>query len=145
MINKKRHINLRKKCRYFCHIFRRKKHLKLAKYSPGSDCRASSSTHAAGPASKPTSSSPGGPRIRRYHRPLKASEPDIHIYTIPGFPDAVFSNQKLRIGVNFGGPWNGKGWPFGIYYGHLEYFMAIWNILRPFRIFYSNLEYITAI
>jgi hypothetical protein len=31
--------------------------------------------------------------------------------------------------VNFGGPWNGKYWyilcPFGIYYGHLEYFMAI--------------------
>jgi hypothetical protein len=36
---------------------------------------------------------------------------------------------KISIWVNFGGPWNGKGWhtvwPFGIYYGHLVYFMAI--------------------
>jgi hypothetical protein len=22
-------------------------------------------------------------------------------------------------------------WPFGIYYGHLEYIMAIWNIFPP--------------
>jgi hypothetical protein len=33
---------------------------------------------------------------------------------------------KFPIWVNFGGPWNGKGWyvirPFGIYYGHLVYF-----------------------
>jgi hypothetical protein len=27
----------------------------------------------------------------------------------------------------------------GIFYGHLEYFTAIWNILRPFGIFYDHL------
>jgi hypothetical protein len=40
---------------------------------------------------------------------------------------------KISILVNFGGPWNGKVWPFGIYvfqqfgtiYGHLVHFMAI--------------------
>jgi hypothetical protein len=35
-------------------------------------------------------------------------------------------------------------WPFGIFYGHLIYFMAIWYILRPFGIFcwfYRHLEY----
>jgi hypothetical protein len=39
------------------------------------------------------------------------------------------SKPKIPILVNFGGPWNGKGWntlqPFGVCYGHLEYFMAI--------------------
>jgi hypothetical protein len=36
---------------------------------------------------------------------------------------------KIPIWVNFGGLWNGKGWciilPFGIYYRHVVYFMAI--------------------
>jgi hypothetical protein len=27
----------------------------------------------------------------------------------------------------------------GVFYGHLEYFMVIWNILRPFGIFYGHL------
>jgi hypothetical protein len=31
-------------------------------------------------------------------------------------------------------------WPFGIFYGHLVYFMAIWYILWPFGIFYGHLE-----
>jgi hypothetical protein len=30
-------------------------------------------------------------------------------------------------------------WSFGIFYGHLEYFMVIWNILWSFGIFYGNL------
>jgi hypothetical protein len=30
-------------------------------------------------------------------------------------------------------------WPFGIFYGHLAYFMAIWYILWPFGIFYGHL------
>jgi hypothetical protein len=35
--------------------------------------------------------------------------------------------------------------PFGIFYGHLVYFTAIWYILRPFGIFYGHLVYFTAI
>jgi hypothetical protein len=35
----------------------------------------------------------------------------------------VYFQTKTPIWVNFGEPWNGKGWhilwPFGIYYGHL--------------------------
>jgi hypothetical protein len=37
---------------------------------------------------------------------------------------------KIPIWVNFGGPWNGKGWyvlcPFGIFYGQVVYVMVIW-------------------
>jgi hypothetical protein len=33
----------------------------------------------------------------------------------------------------------------GIFYGHLEYFIAIWNILWPFGKFYSHLVYFTDI
>jgi hypothetical protein len=33
-------------------------------------------------------------------------------------------------------------WSFGIFYGHLEYFTVIWNILRSFGIFYGHLVYI---
>jgi hypothetical protein len=36
-------------------------------------------------------------------------------------------------------------WPFGIFYGHLVYFMAIWYILWPFGIFYGHLVYFMAI
>jgi hypothetical protein len=32
-------------------------------------------------------------------------------------------------------------WPFGIFYGHLVYFMAIWYILWPFGVFYGHLVY----
>jgi hypothetical protein len=32
-------------------------------------------------------------------------------------------------------------WPFGIFYGHLVYFMAVWYILWPFGIFYGHLVY----
>jgi hypothetical protein len=38
--------------------------------------------------------------------------------------------------VVFGGFWNGN---VGIFYGHLEYFTAIWNILRPLGLFYDQL------
>jgi hypothetical protein len=30
-----------------------------------------------------------------------------------------------------------------IFYGHLEYFSAIWNIFRPFGIFFVHLVYFT--
>jgi hypothetical protein len=33
-------------------------------------------------------------------------------------------------------------WPFGIFCGHLVYFIVIWYILWPFGIFYCHLEYI---
>jgi hypothetical protein len=46
---------------------------------------------------------------------------------------------KIPIWINLGGSCNGKFWnilcPFGLFYGHLKYFMAIWYILRPFGIF----------
>jgi hypothetical protein len=35
--------------------------------------------------------------------------------------------------------------PFGIFYGHLVYFTAIWYILRPFGIFYGHLVYFMVI
>jgi hypothetical protein len=35
--------------------------------------------------------------------------------------------------------------PFGIFYGHLIYFMAIGCILWPFGIFYGHLVYFMAI
>jgi hypothetical protein len=48
--------------------------------------------------------------------------------------------QKIPIWVNLGGPYIEKCgyifWSFGIFYGHLEYCMAIWNILWPFGIYY---------
>jgi hypothetical protein len=41
--------------------------------------------------------------------------------------------------INFGGSWKGKFWyilwPFGLFYGHGKYFMAIWCILWSFGIF----------
>jgi hypothetical protein len=40
-----------------------------------------------------------------------------------GLPDGTFSNKKIPIPVNFGGPWNGEGC------------IAIWSILRQFGIF----------
>jgi hypothetical protein len=56
-------------------------------------------------------------------------------------PDGIFSNQASHFWVNFGVPWNGKGWytfwPFGIYYEYLVYFGnlgAIWYIFRRFGI-----------
>jgi hypothetical protein len=45
---------------------------------------------------------------------------------------------KFQIWVYFRGPWNGKCWYvlwlFGIFCGHLVYFVAIWYILWPFGI-----------
>jgi hypothetical protein len=47
-------------------------------------------------------------------------------------PDGLFSNQKSQIWVNFGGPLNGKCWyilwPFGIFYGHLVFFVVLCHI-----------------
>jgi hypothetical protein len=50
-----------------------------------------------------------------------------------------FFKQKISIWVHFGGFCNGKSWhildPFGLFYGHWKYFMAIWYILWSFGIF----------
>jgi hypothetical protein len=57
-----------------------------------------------------------------------------------GLPDGLVSNQKAKIWVNFGGPFNGNCWyilwPFGIFYGHLVKFMAVWYGLWSFVIFF---------
>jgi hypothetical protein len=45
-------------------------------------------------------------------------------------PDGIFFKPKIPIWVNFGMPYNKKYLyilcPFGIYYGHLVYFMVSW-------------------
>jgi hypothetical protein len=42
----------------------------------------------------------------------------------PGLPDFSWCMKpNIPNWVNFGGPWKGKRWPFGIFYGHL---VAIW-------------------
>jgi hypothetical protein len=47
-------------------------------------------------------------------------------------PDRLFSNQKYKLWVNFGWPWSGKCWyilwPFGLFYGHLVYFMVYFGL-----------------
>jgi hypothetical protein len=45
----------------------------------------------------------------------------------PGLPDGILSSKKSQIGVNFGGPWNGKVWNM-----YLEYITSIWYIVWPF-------------
>jgi hypothetical protein len=46
--------------------------------------------------------------------------------------------SKIQICVNFRGSSNGGCWyilcPFGQFFGHLAYVMAIWYIFRPFNI-----------
>jgi hypothetical protein len=47
---------------------------------------------------------------------------------------------KIPIWVNFGVPWNGKGWymlwPFGIYLGHLVYFWSFGSLVANLFIFH---------
>jgi hypothetical protein len=58
----------------------------------------------------------------------------------PGLPDGFFSKQ-IPIWVNFWGPQMGKylyifRWEnIYIFYGHLDYFKDIWDILWPFGTF----------
>jgi hypothetical protein len=61
-------------------------------------------------------------------------------------PDGLFSNQKeSQFGVNIGGSCYGKSWyivcPFGLFYGHWKYIMAIWYILWQLGIFFPFLVY----
>jgi hypothetical protein len=57
---------------------------------------------------------------------------------VPGLPDGMFSNRKMQIWVNFGGPCNGF---VGIFYGHLVFFTTILYILWTFGMFCGNLVY----
>jgi hypothetical protein len=48
-------------------------------------------------------------------------------YSKAGLPDGIgIFKPKTPIWVNFGGPWNGRGWY--IIYGHFEYITAIWYL-----------------
>jgi hypothetical protein len=59
----------------------------------------------------------------------------------PGLPDGVFSNQKYKLGFIL----KGLGMQnVGIFYGHLEYCSAIWNIVRPFGILLGHLVFFMA-
>jgi hypothetical protein len=51
----------------------------------------------------------------------------------PRLPDGIFSNQKSQFGFILEGLALGD---FGVFYGHLVYFAAIWYILWPFGIFF---------
>jgi hypothetical protein len=61
------------------------------------------------------------------------------IFFAPGLPDGRYIfRPKIAIWVNFGGSCNGRCWyilcTFGVFYGHLIYFMTIWYILWSFGI-----------
>jgi hypothetical protein len=47
---------------------------------------------------------------------------------------------KIKIWIKFRGPWRGKCchilWPFGIFYCHLVYFIAVWCSLWSFGIYF---------
>jgi hypothetical protein len=59
----------------------------------------------------------------------------------PGLPDGLFSNQRSQFGKNF----QGLGLEnFDIFYGHLEYFMDIWDILWPFVTFCVHLVHFSS-
>jgi hypothetical protein len=47
------------------------------------------------------------------------------------------------VGISISGHFGLFLWPFGIFYGRLEYFVAIWYILWPFGIFCSYLVYLS--
>jgi hypothetical protein len=60
-----------------------------------------------------------------------------------GLPDGIFFKPKILIWLNFGGHCNGRcwriSWKFGIFYGHLIYFMDIWYIMWSLGIFCGHL------
>jgi hypothetical protein len=76
---------------------------------------------------------------RNYFSPMAKFRP---VWSHSGLPDDFFSNQKSQFEQILEGL---RRENVEIFYGHLEYFTAIWNILRPFGIFYGHLEYFTAI
>jgi hypothetical protein len=55
---------------------------------------------------------------------------------VSGLPDGLFSNQKSQFGKKFQGL---RLENVDTFYGHLEYFMDIWDILSPFVTFCVHL------
>jgi hypothetical protein len=59
----------------------------------------------------------------------------------PRLPDSIF-RPKIPIWVIFGRFCNRRcwyiSWSFGLFYGHLVYFKAIWYILGPFGLLYQE-------
>jgi hypothetical protein len=54
----------------------------------------------------------------------------------PGLPDGFFSNQKSKFGQRLVGlRWENVN----IFWGHLEYYTDIWDILCPFGTFCVHL------
>jgi hypothetical protein len=53
-----------------------------------------------------------------------------------GLPDGLFLNQKSQFGKKNSGSRIGKCcyilWTFGIFSGHLGYFMTVWHIVGSF-------------
>jgi hypothetical protein len=66
-----------------------------------------------------------------------------------GLPDGKFLKPKISIWGNFGESCHESCCyilrPFGLLYGLLVYFMAVWYILWPFGILYGHLEYFVVI
>jgi hypothetical protein len=56
-----------------------------------------------------------------------------------GLPDGLFSNQKSQFGKILEGLILENVVPFGIFYGHLGYFMTIWYTLCSFGTFFPVL------
>jgi hypothetical protein len=52
---------------------------------------------------------------------------------------------KILTQANFGGSWNGRCWPFGIFCGYLVYFVVTWYILWLFGILCGYLVYFVVI
>jgi hypothetical protein len=73
--------------------------------------------------------------VHRRQLPIGTVTSYLHMY-LPGLPNGLFSNQKSRFGKKSAWSKIGKcGYilrPFGIFYGHLGYFMTIWHIVCSF-------------
>jgi hypothetical protein len=66
----------------------------------------------------------------------------LQIRFAPGLPDGIFSNLKYQCGQISE---DLAMEDVGILYGHLVYFVTIWYILWPFGIFCGQFEYFMAI
>jgi hypothetical protein len=57
-------------------------------------------------------------------------------------PDGIFSDQKSKIWVNFGGSCSGRYWnilwPFGVSHGNYVYFIAIRYMFTRFGMLYQD-------
>jgi hypothetical protein len=71
-----------------------------------------------------------------FQDPRKICGKNLRHETSPGLPDGFFSNQKSQFGYILEGP---RLENVDTFYGHLEYFTDIWDILGPFGTFCDNL------